>query len=347
MSDRLPDVAVVIAAYNEKDCLPEKIQNCFELDYPADRVTFHFVTDGSTDHSEAMLSNLQGLVVHHSPERRGKLAAVERVVKKLQSEIIVLTDANCLLNTDALKQITKHYEDPRVGGVAGEKSVRREGSSSSQGEGLYWRYESWLKKIDSELNTVVGAAGELFSFRRILFEELPSDTIIEDFVLSMRIAMKGYRVVYEPKAVASEFASASIGEEWKRKVRICAGGFQALKYLPGILNPFRYGWLSIQYFSHRFLRWFVIPFVLPSLIILSALLATRSSFYLVLFIGELLALLAGTFALYASGRINVPKVLLIPGYLLMMNAAAYAGLARYLKGSQSSVWEKSKRSTGI
>lgn len=216
-------------------------------------------------------------------------------------------------------------------------------TKAGTGEGLYWRYESWLKKVDSDLYSTVGAAGELFSFRRELFEQVPADTIIEDFVLSMRIAMRGYKVKYEPDASALETASASIEDEWKRKVRICAGGFQSLRYLPGICNPFRFGWLSILFLSHRFLRWAVVPFLLPLLLLVTALLAPSSDFYAAMLAIELAAIAMGIIGLLWRSKTSLSKLISIPGYILMMNAAAYAGLLRYLKGSQSVVWEKAKR----
>jgi len=340
----LPHVTVLIAAYNERDLILEKVQNTLSLNYPKERLRVIVVTDGSTDGTHEALNSMQTIEVWHRPERKGKLAAVQRVMPFIDSPIVVFTDANCMLNQDALENIVRHYEDPLVGAVAGEKKIQslfaNEGAGA--GEGLYWRYESWLKKTDSELYSVVGAAGELFSFRRELYEELPPDTIIEDFVLSMRIAMKGYRVVYEPNAYATELPSESLREEWKRKVRICAGGFQSLRYLPGLFNPFKHGWLTIQFVSHRFLRWAVVPFLLPVLIFITGVLAMDVSLYLWLFILEILFIASALFVLWWQAT-KVPKWLMIPAYLLLMNAAAYAGLWRLMRGSQSAVWEKAKR----
>ncbi|NBP70913.1 MAG: glycosyltransferase family 2 protein, partial [Cytophagia bacterium] len=173
------------------------------------------------------------------------------------------------------------------------------------------------------------------------------DTIIEDFVLSMRIGMRGYKVKYEPNASALETASASMADEWKRKVRICAGGFQSLKYLPGICNPFRFGWLSILFLSHRFLRWAVVPFLLPLMLLVTTLLAYSSAFYAGMLVLELIAITMGIIGLLWRSKTAISKLITIPGYILMMNAAAYAGLFRYLKGSQSVVWEKAKRESNI
>lgn len=338
-----PEVAVVIAAYNEAAVLPEKIKNTLALDYPADRIKIHLVTDGSTDESAAIAAAEKRVHHYHHAKRQGKLAAIHRIMPFVDSPIVVLTDANCWLSPQTLRLLVRHYADETVGAVAGEKKIMADHSKAGVGEGLYWRYESWLKKIDSDLYSAVGAAGELFSFRRNLFEELPADTIIEDFVLSMRIAQRGYKVRYEPGAYALEAPSFSLADEWKRKVRICAGGFQSLKYLPGICNPFRFGWLSVLFLSHRFLRWAVVPFLLPLLFLVTALLAQRSDFFALVLLAEAAGLLVALTGLLWHSRKSLPSWMIIPGYVLMMNAAAYAGLFRYLRGTQSVVWEKARR----
>jgi cellulose synthase/poly-beta-1,6-N-acetylglucosamine synthase-like glycosyltransferase len=190
----LPTVTLLVAAYNEAEILRAKLKNSYALNYPADLLSLMFITDGSNDNSPELLANLPLVTVMHRPERRGKLAAVNRAMLKINTEIVVLSDANCMLNPQALKNIVKHFTDIRVGAVAGEKRVVSN-TESTKGEGFYWRYESILKRMDSELNTTVGAAGELFAFRRTLYSEVPNDTIIEDFALSMDIASRGHKVI--------------------------------------------------------------------------------------------------------------------------------------------------------
>lgn len=341
-----PQVTLLIAAYNERDILMEKVRNCYALNYPADQLDIVVVTDGSNDGSEDVLFDLPLVRVFHLPIREGKLAAVNRAMDRVFSPIVVLTDANCLLNREALQNIVRHYKDPKVGAVSGAKHVVAIGNSSGKGEGLYWKYESFLKKLDSELNTVVGAAGELFSFRRELFRKLPSDTIIEDFVMSMEIAASGFRVIYEPNAIAEEQPSSNLGEEWKRKVRICAGGFQAINIFSFLLKPRQFTLLSFQFISHRLLRWAVAPFLLPLIFILSGVQAYYGIiifqyFFLVQAVGYALAFLG----LFYTDQDQLPKAISIPYQFVMMNAAAYAGLFRYWRGSQSSIWEKAKRQT--
>ena len=162
-------------------------------------------------------------------------------------------------------------KDPNVGAVAGEKRISTEGSEAAAGagEGLYWKYESFLKKLDTQLYSVVGAAGELFAVRTKLFGEVEKDTLLDDFMVSLRIAADGYRVIYEPDAYASERPSFSIQDEMKRKIRIASGGFQSITRLGFLWNIFKYGLLSFQYVSHRAMRWAVAPFCLPLIFLLN------------------------------------------------------------------------------
>jgi cellulose synthase/poly-beta-1,6-N-acetylglucosamine synthase-like glycosyltransferase len=267
-------------------------------------------------------------------------------MKFVQTPFVVFCDANTLLNRQALRNIVKHYQDETVGGVAGEKRIfkKEEDNASGAGEGLYWKYESFLKKKDSDVYSVVGAAGELFSVRTELYEPPAENMIIEDFYLSLSIAAKGFRFIYEPDAFAVETASASVREEWKRKVRICAGGFQAMGKLRNLLNPFRHGILSFQYISHRVLRWTLAPLFLPIVLLSNMWLALNvSHFYTLLLSGQVAFLILAALGYwYRDKKIGI-KGFFVPYYFLVMNMAVYAGFMRYRKGQQSVVWEKAQR----
>ena len=344
----LPEVTLLVAAYNEELCIEDKIVNSINLDYPKDKLSILFVTDGSTDNTPDIVKKFHAVKLFHDFQRRGKIHAVNRVMKFVTTPIVIFSDANTLLNPPAIKNIVRHYQDPMVGGVAGEKRIYKstEDNASGAGEGFYWKYESFLKKKDAEVYSIVGAAGELFSVRTELYEEPAENIIIEDFVLSMRVCAKGYRFMYEPEAYALETASASVSEEWKRKVRICAGGFQAMAKLKSLLNPIRYGILSFQYISHRVMRWTLAPLLLPVLLLANLwLAATGNIFYISLFgaqIGFYLLALAGY--LLRDKKISI-KGFFVPYYFMVMNCSVYAGFLRYLKGKQSVVWEKAQRAT--
>jgi poly-beta-1,6-N-acetyl-D-glucosamine synthase len=342
----LPSVTFLVAAYNEEDFIEEKIANTLSLDYPKDKLKVFFVTDGSTDRTPNIITRYAEIRLFHEPGRSGKIHAVNRVMKFVETPIVIFTDANTVLNNKAIKNIVRHYQAENVGGVAGEKRIlsKSTDSASGAGEGLYWKYESFLKKKDSEVYSVVGAAGELFSVRTSLYEPPDRNMIIEDFYLSLRIASKGYRFIYEPEAYAMETASANVAEEWKRKVRICAGGFQAMAKLIYLLNPFRYGILSFQYFSHRVLRWTLAPLFLPLILTANIILALAGKpFYIfVLFLQLAFYCMAWVGYILRDKKVPIPGFF-VPYYFSVMNLSVFAGFWRYIRGKQSVVWERAKR----
>lgn len=342
----LPEVTIVIAAYNEELFIEDKISNTLLLDYPEDRLSIFVVTDGSTDRTPDLVKKFRAVKLFHEAARKGKIHAVNRVMQHVRTPIVVFSDANTTLNPDALQMMVRHFANPEVGGVAGEKTILKDAhtNASGSGEGLYWKYESFLKKKDSEVFSVVGAAGELFAIRTRLYNPPAEETIIEDFVLSLEIAARGHRFVYEPGAVAMETASASVEEEWKRKVRICAGGFQAMTRLKYLLNPFRYGILSFQYISHRVLRWTLAPFFLPVIFIANALLALHDSvFYDLTMLAQMIFYTLAVTGHFLRHRAVPVRGFFAPYYFVMMNIAVYAGLVRYINGQQSVLWEKVQR----
>ncbi|MDH7462284.1 glycosyltransferase family 2 protein [Chitinophagaceae bacterium 26-R-25] len=342
-----PTVALIIAAYNEEDFILHKLQNTKELDYPADKLHVIFITDGSTDKTPELIKTNSNFELLHSPERKGKAFAMNRAVQFAKADILVFSDANTLLNKECVAELVKHYASPKVGGVAGEKKIikQTDDKASAAGEGLYWKYESALKRLDSSLNTIVGAAGELFSVRRELYEPVMEGTIIEDFVLSLRICMKGYLFKYEPKAFAIETASSSMKEEQKRKVRICAGGFQAMQMLKDLLNIFKYRLLTFQYISHRVLRWAVCPLCLVIMFFANLLIVILSPMllYKVIMVAQIVFYTLSFIGWQFANRNIKIKSLYVPYYFVFMNAAAFMGFNRFLKGNQSVIWEKAGR----
>ena len=346
--DRLPGISFIVAAYNEEDCIAAKIANSLELDYPRQKIEFLFISDGSNDHTESIVLAHPGIRSLHQPQRAGKSAALNRAVGEATKDILVFSDANTVLNREALRRIAQHYQDPNIGGVAGEKKVLPAAGSDEvgQAEGLYWKYESHLKKIDAAFYSVVGAAGELFSFRRSLFEPIPSNVILDDFVSSLKVTQRGFRIAYEPDAYAMELPSLSLGDERKRKVRIAAGGFQAIGMLKGLLAFWRHPRLSFLYISHRVLRWAVSPACLIGAFISNGVLALGHAgpVFTILFIAQCCVYAAAALAaIQPAFRRSKPVKLAY--YFIFMNACAVLGFFRYLKGNQSAAWEKARRAT--
>lgn len=345
-TDTLPEATLLIAAYNEQDVVAEKMANCRALRYPSGRLHIVWVTDGSTDETVARLTACPDATVLHDPRRGGKTAALNRALEHITTPIVLFTDANTMLNADAVTEIVRCFDDPKVGCVAGEKRVATaEHAGAAATEGVYWLYESKLKEWDARLCTAVGAAGELFAVRRELFERLPEDTLLDDFVCSMRIAARGYRIAYCKTAYALETPSADMREEGKRKQRIAAGGLQAVWRLRRLLNPFRYGVLWFQYVSHRMLRWTVTPVALVALVPLNIalvwsahpllygiLLALQATFWLAAGAGWLLARQGRQ-----GGMLNVPY------YFLFMNLNVFRGVWYLATRRSGGAWEKARR----
>ncbi|MDO6439308.1 glycosyltransferase family 2 protein [Cyclobacterium sp. 1_MG-2023] len=343
--DFVPEVTLVVPCFNEADIIKEKIINSLSLEYPNDKIEIVFITDGSNDHFREVLNEFPSVKLLHEDRRAGKTAAENRAMKFVKSPFVVFTDANTNLNKKAIKNIVKHFSKENVGCVSGEKRVlvEEEDSASSAGEGMYWKYESFLKKMDSKFYSAVGAAGELVAFRTSLYRDLPEDTILDDFMQSLLIASDGYRIVYEPDAYAMETGSDTTSEELKRKVRISAGGWQSMKRLFFKITPFNHPLLFFQYLSHRVLRWTITPFLLLLIFILNFFLLNEGLIYQLVMIAQLAFYAAALLGYILENRKLRIKVLFIPFYFCMMNYAVVAGLFRFLKGSQKSTWEKSKR----
>ena len=341
-----PSVAHIVACYNEESIIEEKINNCLKLAYPKTKLNTLFVTDGSNDKTVELVQNYQNSITHfHENDRKGKLNAVNRVINQVESDIVVFSDANAILNKDALIKISAAFRDPKVGAVSGEKRISLEvnDDASSSGESFYWKYESTLKQLESKVNTVIGAAGELFAIRKNLYVSPPSNSLIEDFITSVNVAKSGYRVAYEPEAYAVEKGSESLEEELKRKVRISAGGIQSIIHFKGLLNPIKYGMLSFQYISHRVMRWTIAPISLVALFLSNIFLADKSTFYFILIICQVCfysaAILGG---LMKRKKIKF-RLFFVPFYFSFMNFSVFMGLVKYLKGDYEVVWEKAKR----
>lgn len=343
----LPEVTFMICAYNEQDVVDMKMENTLQLDYPHDKLHIMWVTDGSTDKTNERLARYADVEVVFSPERRGKTAALNHGISMVRSEITMMTDANTIVNREAVREIVRCFQDPRVACVAGEKRVmaRHEGQAAAEGEGLYWKYESALKRMDSELYSAMGAAGELNAIRTRFYEPMPETALLDDFVMSMRMVDQGYKIAYTSDAYAMEYGSADLTEESKRKRRIAAGGLQSVWWLRQMMNPFRRPVVAFQFVSHRVLRWSITPIALLALIPLNVALVflKAGTVYTVIWILQVLFYLAAfaSWMLEKQGRKN--KLLYVPYYFLFMNLNVFRGMKYLSTHKTSGAWEKAKR----
>lgn len=343
--NELPEVTLMICAYNEQDIVDSKMENTRQIKYPKLKVVW--VTDGSNDHTNDYLAKYHDVEVIYSPERRGKTAALNHGLSLVKSELVVMTDANTMLNPESIQEIVRCFMDPKVACVAGEKRVaaRHEGQAAAEGEGLYWKYESTLKRWDGELYSAMGAAGELCAIRRSLYEPMPENALLDDFVMSLRMVDKGYKIAYTADAYAMEYGSADLTEESKRKRRIAAGGLQSIWWLRNMMNPLRQPVVAFQFVSHRVLRWSITPIALLLLIPLNVLLVflKAGNIYTWIWVLQLVFYLAAYlgYLLEQYGRRN--KWLYVPYYFLFMNLNVFRGMTYLRTHKSSGAWEKAKR----
>jgi len=342
-----PYVVHIIAAFNEEDFIEEKIKNAIAVDYPKEKYKIIVVADGSTDKTVAIIKQFPEVELLFQPERRGKMNAINRAAASVSNDsILVFSDANTILNTQSISLIVNHYQDQKVGGVSGEKRVYSAKLGSGLAEGLYWKYESIVKQLESDFFTVVGAAGELFSMRRNLFTLINASNVLDDLSISLNIWKMGYIVKYEPQAFAIELPSYSIDDEQKRKTRISAGAFQAIFYFKELLNVFKYRKLSFQYISHRIFRWTICPLALPILFVLNILFVVNKQglIYDLFMIGQFLF-----YGLAVIGNILVKRevkfvgFLIVPFYFVFMHMSVWKGFFKFLHGEQNHIWEKARR----
>ena len=268
-------------------------------------------------------------------------------LRENKAPFVIFTDANTMLNTNAIREIARQFAKENISCVSGEKRVaaRVAGQAAAEGEGLYWKYESTLKRWDSELYSAMGAAGELFAVRMSDYREAPSNALLDDFMMSMLIVADGHRIAYTSEAYAMEYGSANMTEESKRKRRIAAGGLQSIWWLRRLMNPFRYPIVAFQFVSHRVLRWSITPFCMLALIPLNIALAwmTQSIVYWII-----LALQAVFYAAALGGWLKArqgrkSRLLNVPYYFLFMNINVFRGIAYLRTHSHSGTWEKAKR----
>ena len=346
--EELPTMTLMICAYNEEDVVAEKMENTLAIDYPKDKLRIMWVTDGSNDHTNELLSAYPEVDIVFSPERRGKTAALKHGLRELQTRYVAFTDANTMINTGALREIARLFCDPTVGCVSGEKRVaaRKAGEMAAEGEGLYWKYESTLKRWDSELYSAMGAAGELYAIDPDLCRDVPDEALLDDFMMSMYVVQAGKRIAYTADAYAMEYGSANIYEESKRKRRIAAGGLQSIWWLRSMLNPFRQPLVTFQYVSHRVLRWSITPIAMVLLLLVNIALVAigAGSFYTVMLIGQALFYLAAILGWLLNRYGYKNKLLYTAYYFVFMNFNVFRGMAYLKSHGKSGAWEKAKRS---
>lgn len=344
-----PYITIVVAAFNEENNIAEKIENTLQQDYPQDRIVKIWVNDSSTDRTMEILSSYSNITLLNQPERKGKMAAINLAMKHVKTPITIFSDANAMLSKNAISKLVEPFANPKVGCVAGEKRIHLQWveNAAATGEGFYWKYESLIKKLESSCGSTLSATGELYAIRTEIFKEVENDTILDDFAVSTLAIKNKYQIKYVSEANACERASANIIEEKKRKVRIAAGSFQVLFRNLELINPFKHLSFSLKFFSHKLLRWFVLPlsiFIIP-LLNLIILFNSSEPIYIVTMVLQFIMLMSIIAGWLLKDKNITLKGLFIPFYLFMMNISIIQGFIRFIKGKQNVRWDKSVRQT--
>ena len=335
-----PNLSLLIPAYNEEAHIETKLRNSLSLDYPRDRLEIVVANDGSTDRTEALARSFegQGVRILTMPQNVGKTRMLSKVVPSLKGEIVVFSDTSSELKIDALRVLVRAFADPKVGCVSGLYSTKPGEDLRGKGEGLYWRYETFIKSQESRLHSILGAHGAFYAIRRSLFTVLEDASINDDYLIPMHIVRQGFRAVYEPEAEAWELEVASVKGEFARRRRIAAGNCQQIVALRGMLSPV-YGWVAFCFFSHKVLRT-AAPLALISLAF-SSLFLPRPFVWIA--IGCQAALYGGAWIGHQLQKRGYHVKLLSPLlYFCLGNAAMLAGLLAYCFRPASVRWERAR-----
>jgi cellulose synthase/poly-beta-1,6-N-acetylglucosamine synthase-like glycosyltransferase len=338
-----PSVSLIISAYNEEQVMEERIKNCLSLDYPKEKLEIIIGSDASTDETNSIINKYEafGVKLVNYAVRSGKVNVLNRIIPVAKGEIVILSDANTICSEDTVKKIVRSFADPTVGCVCGKLILRTpDKASGGELEGVYWRYENILKTMEGKRGALLGANGGIYAFRKELFDSVPSNTIVEDFVIPMKILIKGYKVAYAPDAIAYEDTSKSLADEHVRKIRIGAGVYQAILLTLPMLNIFR-GFPSFAYWSHKVLRWLV-PFFLIAILITNLLLLEKS-LYQSTYMAQALFYAAALFGFPANKTLSRLKPFSLSYYFLSMNLCLLLGFLRFVTATQKVTWQRANR----
>jgi cellulose synthase/poly-beta-1,6-N-acetylglucosamine synthase-like glycosyltransferase len=337
----LPSVSLLIAAYNEEQVIAQRIENALALDYPADRLEIVIASDGSTDNTARIVRGFtdQRIRLLESPLRRGKATVLNAAFRHLRGEIVVLSDANTFTDSAALRRMTRWFDDPNIGSVCG-RLVLTDPATGRNVDGLYWKYETFLKTCEGRLGALLGANGAIYAVRRSHFAGIWSDTIVDDFVIPLVTRLRhGTTIVYDKTAIAYEETPHDFGAEFRRRSRIGAGGFQSIVRLRALLAP-RHGWLAFTFLSHKVLRW-LCPFLLIGAAVTNLALL-HEPFYRVTMAIQLLGYGFSLLGL-ATGTRAALKPLRLATMFTAMNAALLVGFWRWASGGQQGIWQRTAR----
>ncbi|MGB2741763.1 MAG: glycosyltransferase family 2 protein [Cognaticolwellia sp.] len=337
-----PAVTIIIAAYNEESCIKARVENLLTLDYPKEKLTILIGSDGSSDQTAEILSDFDSdnLQVHIFNTNRGKMSVLNDLVAKTIDDIIIFSDANTHFKSDTIEHLVRHFNNEKIGAVCGELHLV-DGDTGDNKDNVYWRYEQVLKFHESRLDALQGANGAIYAIRKSLFIPLPANTIVDDFQIAMNVAKQGFRLVYDPEAIAIEEIAPNLAEEEGRRVRIGLGNYQAFFKMPWALNPLL-GWRFIAYISHKVCRWFVPHMMLIALI--SNVMLLGSVFYQVVLAVQVIFYALAFYGIkrQENGK-KISTLIALLAFFVAMNLALMRGFIKYFSSNVQGTWQRTTR----
>ncbi|MDD5259290.1 MAG: glycosyltransferase family 2 protein [bacterium] len=322
-----PRISLIIAAHNEEKDIAKKLRDSLNLDYPQDKYEIVVVSDGSTDNTNDIVRNFQdsGIRLLALPERKGKTSAQNEAVKSAKGDILIFSDATTVFQKDTIKQMVSNFADNNVGGVGAELIyVNKNKTATGEGTGLYWKYEKFLRKKESEVSSLIGVSGCAYAIRKSLYEEIDT-SLISDFVAAQMIYSKGKRVVFESEAIVYEETNSKIKDEFKMRVRVATRSLYGLWYMRKLLNPFKYGMYAVQLISHKLLR-YLMPLFLVFLFLTNIVLLVKGFGYRVFLLVQIV--------FYLSALIQG-----VTKYFCTMQIALLMALVNFLHGEKNVLWK--------
>ena len=342
-ADISPRVSVIIAAYNEERDIEAKLKNTLALDYPRDRMEIIVASDCSMDRTDEIVRRFKkrGVILHRQPDRFGKTVAQNRAVKVSSGEILVFSDATTMYEPDAVRKLVRSFADPEVGCVAGQL-IYVDAAASAVGKGCrsYWGYEKFLKRCESQVDSLIGVSGCLYAVRRICHARLAND-MIDDFVIATEIHLQGLRTVYEPEAIAMEDTNRRAKDEFRMRVRVIKQTMSALRRYSRVLNPFRHKMFAIQMIIHKLLR-YATPLPLVAALVSSGMASGSVEWLRLAFLGQL-ALYGAAVIGWVGDRLKIKLgPLAIPYYFALVNVASFVAFLKDLRRKNYVVWEPNR-----
>jgi cellulose synthase/poly-beta-1,6-N-acetylglucosamine synthase-like glycosyltransferase len=342
-NDDRPSVALIIAAYNEGEVIAEKVENSLQLEYPEDKLNIVVFSDASDDRTDEIVKEYEnrGVSLVRIEGRVGKTECQNHVADIVDEDILVFSDANSMYEPDAISKLVSRFT-PKVGCVVGELRYRE--SSDVEGESVYWRYESWVKRLESRFYSLVTGNGSIYAVKADSYVPQPADAI-SDFTEPLSIVRNGERVVYAPGAIAWEETESSTADELERRVRIITRSWNSIVRFRDLLNPLRNTRFAYQLWSHKVLRWLSPVFLFGILVANAGLvLVTPLMIFEVLLAGQLSFYLFATVG-WVTDRFGIedPVLTHVPFYFLQANYGMLLGLTEFMRGNNIVTWETSDR----